>query len=49
MDQGVQGAPEALGHEWLFDKSLTLRLGVDRRGRLCAGDMVTPSLGGEAP
>jgi hypothetical protein len=50
VDQVVQGVLEALGLNASPTKSLTLYLGVERRGRFVWGTyMETLSLGGEAP
>ena len=43
------GAPASLESWWLTDWSSTLRLGVEQRRRLCAGDVDIPILRGEAP
>jgi hypothetical protein len=48
VDQGVQGAPEALGPKWLSVKSTAFRLGVERHGCVC-GARGDPSFDGEAP
>jgi hypothetical protein len=45
VNQGVQGSPEALGPKWLIDPPAWCEAVMT----LCAGDMDTPFLSGEAP
>jgi hypothetical protein len=44
VNQGVQGAPEALWPKWLTDNRSTLRLGVEWQGHFVRGTWRPPSL-----
>jgi hypothetical protein len=49
VNQVVQGSPEALGPKWLTGNRHRLSGLVWSARTLCAGDVETPFLGGEAP
>jgi hypothetical protein len=48
VNQVVQGSSEALGPKWLTDNRHRPS-GLVWSGEVCAGDVETPFLGGEAP
>jgi hypothetical protein len=49
VNQVVQGVPEALGPKWLTSNRLLPSGLVWMTRTLCAGDVETPFLSGEAP
>jgi hypothetical protein len=49
VNQVVQGSPEALGPKWLTGNRQLPSAWCGVARTLCAGDVETPFLGGEAP
>jgi hypothetical protein len=49
VNQVVQGSPEALGPKWLTGNLIDPLAWCGAARTLCAGDVETPFLGGEAP
>jgi hypothetical protein len=49
VNQVVQGSPEALGPKWLTGNRIDPPTWCGAVRTLCAGDVETPFLGGEAP